>query len=162
MTSKFTATVSQITLTHQIIGSQGQASPWLIRCCPGSHFDAIYNRADAETQSTACASVSNGGQVGFGIKLDSLQTEIRSIDVTVHKGQECPHFSSDIFLHGSRATPGQEHDQCSAVAVATAELPKRREKRKKRKKFFSIRNTMFKIPQRHFSCVVWGKYVMTQ
>lgn len=76
MASKFIATVSQITLTHQIIHSQGQASLWFIRCCPGNHFDAVDNRADAETQSTAGAGVSNGGQVGVGIKPDSLVARV--------------------------------------------------------------------------------------
>ena len=109
MTSKFTVTVSQITLTHRI-HSQGQASLWFIRCCPGNHFDAVDNRADGETQGTACTSVSNGGQVGFRIKLDSLQTEIKSLAVTAHKGQDAPILASTFFstageLHLETATP---------------------------------------------------------
>lgn len=110
MTSKFTVTVSQITLTHRI-HSQGQASLWFIRCCPGNHFDAVDNRADGETQGTACTSVSNGGQVGFRIKLDSLQTEIKSLAVTAHKGQERPYFSINVFLHCRRAALGDSYAQ---------------------------------------------------
>lgn len=75
VTSKFTATVPRITSAHRI-HSQGQASLWFVRCCPGNHSDAVDNRADGETQGTACASVSNGGQVGFGIKLDSLVARV--------------------------------------------------------------------------------------
>lgn len=132
MTSRSTATVSQITLRHGI-HSQGQASLWFIRCCPGNHSDAVDNRADGETQGTACTSVSNGGQVGFRIKLDSLRTEIKSLAVTAHKGQECPHFSINVFFHCRRAALGDNYAQHCGAAIATVELPGRREKKKKKR-----------------------------
>lgn len=157
VTSKFTATVPRITSAHRI-HSQGQASLWFVRCCPGNHSDAVDNRADGETQGTACASVSNGGQVGFGIKLDSLQTERKSIAVIAHEGRGCPCFSISVFLHRRRAALGEDYAWHGGAAIATVELPERRREKTKQKKpektSFQIRNTIFKMPWRYFSCFV--------
>lgn len=52
---------------------QGQPSPGLIWGGPGNHADAVDDGADAEAQGAARAAVCDRGQVGFGIKLDSLR-----------------------------------------------------------------------------------------
>ena len=144
MTSKFTATVSQITLTHRI-HSQGQASLWFVRCCPGNHSDAVDNRADGETEGTACASVGNGGQVGLRVKLDSLQTETESLAVTAHKGQERPCFSASVFLHRWRAALRDSYAQRCGAAIATVELLEKWGGGKREKNPFKLETRRLKL-----------------
>lgn len=84
---KFPVAVGAMASVHRAAG-QGQPALGLVWGCPGNHADAVDNGADAETQGAACAAVSDCGQVGFGIKLDSLRTGINVIDVTHGKGQK--------------------------------------------------------------------------
>lgn len=136
MTSKLTATVSQIALTRWSHG-QGQASLWFIRCCPGNHSDAVDNRADAETQSTARTSVGNAGQVGVRIKPDGLQAERK---VTARRGRERPApAAAGLAGTGARGAP-------RAGSYGNSWAAREKGKRETEKKSFYIRNAMFRIP----------------
>lgn len=70
------------------VHGQGQPALGLVGGCPGNHADAVDDRAHAEAQGAACAAVSNRGQVGFGIKLDSLQPGTNIIDGAHGKGHD--------------------------------------------------------------------------
>lgn len=98
---------------------QGQPSPRLIRGGPGNHEDAVDDGADAEAQGAARAAVSDRGQVGFGIELDSLWMGVHVIDVPCGKGQNHSHFSTCISC--SEAL-GDVLVHSGAAAIATVRL----------------------------------------
>lgn len=101
------------------VHGQGQPTPGLVGGCPGNHADAVDDRAHAETQGAARAAVSNRGQVGFRIKLDSLQAGINIIDGTCRKGQNCSHPS---VCASCAATLGDISVWFCTAAIATAPL----------------------------------------